>query len=139
MKLKRLDNNQELKTVYVLYYDIMRHDGKKDYALVEDSNLAKLAKINNKMSILGCRNAVIGCQYGKWKLKREPDKDDTINVSLFFYEDGPSNIDDPIKEEKKGEEIWTGEGELKLPDFTKFVEFLRSMFLQHKLTGGQNK
>lgn len=122
--------------VYVLFYDIIWKDGKKEYSLAEDSNLAKLAKANGKMSIFGCRSAIIGCQTGNWKLKREPNKEDTINVNLYFDEDGPSNIADPTKEEKKGEEDWTGEGELKIPDFTRFITFLQSMILHTKINRG---
>ncbi|UWG96250.1 SIR2 family protein [Dehalobacter sp. DCM] len=125
--------------VYVLYFDILWKDGKKDgYALSEDSSLVKLCKGNGKLSVFGCRSAVIGCQYGKWRLKREPDKEDTINVNLYFDEDGPLDPDEPKNEVKKGEEKWTGEGELILPDFAKFVAFLQSMILQYKPNGGQN-
>lgn len=123
--------------VYVLYYDITRINGKKNgYALTEDSYLSKLAKMNSKISVFGCHSAIIGCQFGLWKLKREPDKDDTINVSYYFDEDGPTNTNEPTKKEKKGEEIWTGYGELILPDFKKFVLFLHSMIIQNNTTGG---
>ena len=105
------------------------------YWLTEDSNLSKLAKANGKLSAYGCRNAVIGGQYGKWKLKREPDKDDTINISLYFDEDGPSDPDEEKQKEKKGDEVWTGEGELFLPDFKRFVNFLQAMILDNKLFG----
>ncbi|AFV01921.1 hypothetical protein UNSWDHB_1259 [Dehalobacter sp. UNSWDHB] len=126
--------------VYVLYYDILWKDGKRNgYTLLEDSNLAKLGKANGKISVLGCRNAVIGCQYGKWRLKREPDKEDTINVNLYFDEDGPLNVDDPKEEVKKGGQNWTGEGEVILSDFAKFVTFLQSMILQNKPYGGQHE
>lgn len=120
--------------MYALYYDIIWNDGKKTgYSLTEDSKLVKLAKENSKISIFGCRNAVIGCQYGKWMLKREPDKDDTVNVIYYFDEDGPSNVDEPINQTMKGEEIWTGEGELTIPDFKKFIGFLMPMIFQTKL------
>lgn len=122
--------------VLALYYDILREKGIRDgYALTEDSNPSKLAKANGKLSIYGCRNAVIGGQYSKWKLKREPDKDDTININLYFDEDGFSNLDDTKGEEKKGDETWTGEGELLIPDFSKFVNFLQSMILEDILFG----
>jgi len=120
--------------VLALYYDILwKNEIRDGYALTEDSTPSKLAKANGKLSIYGCRNAVIGGQYSKWKLKREPDKDDPINTSLYFDVDGFSNLDDEIGEEKKGDEIWTGEGELFLPDFSKFVNFLQSMILEDKL------
>lgn len=119
--------------VLALFYDIKLKDGKKDgYLLTEESDLSKLAKANGKLSVFGFRNAVIGGQYGKWKLKREPDKDDTIHIRLYFDEDAPCNLDDKIAEEKKGDETWTGEGELFLPDFSKFVTFLQLMILDDK-------
>jgi hypothetical protein len=117
-----------LTHVYVLYYDIMYDDkGKKYYALTEAAPLTKLAKEDSKISVFGCRQAVIGGQFGSWKLKREPDKDDMIRVSLYFDEDAPNNPDEEIGKELKGEEQWTGEGELKIPDFKRFVEFLQDM------------
>lgn len=122
--------------VLALIYDIKWKDGKRDgYLLTEDSTLSALAKGNKKLSIYGCRNAVIGGQHGKWKLKREPDKDDTVNINLYFDEDGFSNLEDKKGEERKGDETWTGEGELFLPDFSKFVNFLQSMILEDKLFG----
>jgi hypothetical protein len=116
-----------LTHVYVLYYDIMHDDNGKKYALTEIAPLAKLAKEDSKISVFGCRQAVIGGQFGNWKLKREPDKDDMIRISLYFDEDAPNNPDEEIGKELKGEEQWTGEGELKIPDFKCFVEFLQDM------------
>lgn len=121
--------------VISLFYDINWNENKKDYLLTKDSELTKLAKANRKLSVYGCRNAVIGGQYGHWKLKREPDKDDTINTSLYFDEDAPCNPLEEEKIEKKGDEIWTGEGELLVTDFARFVKFLQSMILEDKLFG----
>lgn len=101
--------------------------------------LAKLAKENSKMSIFGCRSAVIGCQYGKWRLKREPDKEDTININLYFDEDAPNNPYEVINNEAKGEEKWTGEGELKITDFKCFVDFIQSMIFSQNATEEQKK
>lgn len=117
--------------IYVLYYDILYTDGKKSgYSLTENSYLSRLAKGNNKLSVFGCKNAVIGCKYGEWRLKREPDKDDTINVNFYFDEDFVSNPMAEIKVESTGDEIWTGAGDLTLPDFKKFVDFLQSMIFE---------
>ena len=113
--------------VLSLVYDSQWNDRIKTYSLTEDSSLAKIAKENRKLSVYGLRNAVIGGQFGKWVLKREPDKDDAINVSLYFDEDAPFDLLDKIGEEKIGAQIWTGEGELILPDFSQFVRFLLSM------------
>jgi hypothetical protein len=113
--------------VCALYYDIVRSKEKKQYSLTESSPVSKLAKENSKISVFGCRSAIIGGQFGTWKLKREPDKNDAIHVSLYFDEDGHSNPDEEINKESKGTEQWTGEGDLRLPDFKYFVEFLQSM------------
>jgi hypothetical protein len=66
--------------VYILYYDKMWQDNKPVYTLTEESNLSKFGKLNSKISIFGCRNAIIGCQYGKWQLLREPDKEETNSM-----------------------------------------------------------
>lgn len=120
--------------VIALYYDIKWKDGNKvGCSLTEDSKIRDLATSNRKISIYGCRNAIIGCQIGDWQLKREPDKEDTITVSTYFDEDAFDG-EEEIKKEKKGEEIWTGKGELLLPDFCQFVNFLKSMIFQNELT-----
>ncbi len=113
--------------VYALYYDICWEDKGKKYALTEESNIAKLAKSNRKISVYGCRNAIIGCQYGAWKLKREPDHEDKSNIMLYFDEDVAFNDNDSTDTVKLEDKPWTGEGELILPNFIKFVEFLKSM------------
>lgn len=116
--------------IYVLYYDKIKKDGSTiDYLLTENSYLAKLAKENSKFSVWGSRNAVIGCQYGTWRLKREPDKNDVINIDLYFDSDGPTDKSDPIGSEMIGQGKWTGEGNLKITDFKYFVEFLKSMMI----------
>lgn len=128
--------------VIALFYDLNWKDKKKEYLLTEDSPLSKLAKSNGKLSVFGCKNAVIGGQYGKWQMKREPDKDDAISIDSYFDSDAPIDPSIPKKNgntnlEKKGEEKWTGEGELSLPDFAKFVRFLESMIVDNNLFGGE--
>ncbi len=130
-------NSNSSTHVYALYCDIDEEgigDNKKrirKYSLSEDSELSKLAKSNRKISVYGFRNAVIGCQYGEWQLKREPDKDDTPNISSYFDEDAPDN-EQELNQEKKGEEIWTGKGELFLPNYSKLVKFLRNMIYENE-------
>lgn len=113
--------------VYVLYYDICWDENKKKYLLTEDSKMAEIALNNSRISVLGCRNAIIGGQYGAWQLKREPDKEDSINVNYFFDEDAPKNTNVQLNTTQTGSEIWTGNGEFILPDYAKFVKFLQSM------------
>ena len=112
--------------VYVFYYDAVKEEAGKMYTLTEDCKLAQLAAANRRISILGMRNAILGSKHGTWKLKREPDKNDTVNVALYFDEDAPYN-DVEMNHEQKGDELWTGEGEFCLPDFSRFVEFLKEM------------
>jgi len=89
--------------VIALYFDEMK----------DDSDVVKLGKIQPRLSIYGKNNAVIGGKFGGWKLKGEPDKDDTIIISLYFDEDAI-----------KPDETWTGKGDFKLHDFENFVKFL---------------
>jgi hypothetical protein len=123
--------------VLVLYYDeVRKKDGEKEYReylLKPDSPLYELIKSQKKISVYGMRSAVIGGKYGEWKLRTEPDKDDTININLYFDEDGPENDTVEKMVEKKGDEIWTGEGRLILPDFSKLVNFLKSMVIQNEI------
>lgn len=121
--------NGSTSHVYVLFYD-KAWDGKTPYyTLTEDSKMTQIASVNPRISVFGCRNAVIGGKYGEWKLKREPDKNDDINISLYFDEDAPENVSMSLKQEQVGNEEWTGKGNLKITDFAKLVVFLQSMIV----------
>ena len=126
--------------VFVLYYDEYTEDDDKKYSLQKDSKLSKIAKETKKISVYGMRNAVIGGVFGIWKLKNEPDKEDTININLYFDEDAA--IDEAVNvtinrgtaekiNDVKGNENWTGKGRFILPDFAKFVNFLTSMIINN--------
>lgn len=99
----------------------------------QDSKLVKLGIENPKISLYSSRAAVIGRNYGIWKLKSEPSKDDTVNLNLYFDEDGYTNEKDELHKEAKGDEMWTGEGEFILPDFTRLVKFLNSMISENEI------
>lgn len=120
--------------VFALFYDLYYEDTERCYSLLEDSIVARLAKEQTKLSIFGKKFAVIGGKYGQWRLKREPDKEDTINVNEYFDEDAPISEDDKAGEEVLGKELWTGEGELTIPDFAAFVRFLQSMMPKVTIT-----
>jgi len=119
-------NANSTSHVYVFYYDIEWKEKKKQYTL-QNSELTKIALRNRRITVLGTRNAIIGTNYGIWKLKREPDKNDTLNIQWFFDEDAPISVSGELGKEQKGDEIWTGEGELTLPNFVSFVDFLKNM------------
>lgn len=128
-------NSKTSGHVFALFYDVRARDTGKEYLLSENSKLSNLAKANKKLSVYACRNAVIGGQFGEWQLKREPGKDDTLNVNLYFDEDAASDENIEIKKEEKSGENWTGKGELILPDFTKFVQFLQAMIYKDTQPG----
>jgi hypothetical protein len=119
--------------VFVLYYDeYLDKDKKKCYTLQYDLKLANIAKETKKISVYGIRSAVVGGVLGEWKLKAEPDKDDTININYYFDEDAPEPEAIEIKTTGKGSEKWSGNGRFLLPDFANFVEFLTSMIINNK-------
>lgn len=128
-------SNNDSGHVIALFYDIQSDGEKKEYLLTEDSVLSKLAKSTSKLSAYGCRNAVIGGQFGEWKLKRKPDQEDAINT--YFNENGSidSKVEIKDKDGHKGAEEWTGKGELILPNFSKFVSFLQGMIIEDNSLG----
>jgi len=133
--------------VFVLFYDEYKEKVEEQetikYSLQKDSILAKIAKETKKISVYGMRNAVIGGVFGEWKLKNEPDKEDTININLYFDEDAAIDENATVSTERsktaenqptsqvKGKENWTGKGKFILPDFAKFVNFLTSMIINN--------
>jgi hypothetical protein len=109
-------------------------DNKYKFSLTEDHPLYKFASLNVKVSVYAMRSAIIGAKYGMWQLKNEPDKDDTIQVNLYFDEDFDDTKEK--KEHELGTEIWSGQGEFTLPNFSKLVNFLNSFMLQHEVKKG---
>lgn len=101
--------------------------------LDEKCNVAKIGLENPKISVYASRSAVIGCNYGEWTLKSEPSKDDTVNLNLYFDEDGAIDTSEEKNKEMKGDEVWTGKGEFILPDFSKLVRFLNSMITDNEI------
>jgi len=122
--------------VIALYWDEIKNEQNNppQYSLNSKSPLYKLATSNSKLSVLGFRSAVIGRQLGNWKLTKEPDKDETPSINLYFDEDASfvSNLE--INKEEKGNEKWTGEGKFLLPDFLYFINFLNSMIQENSLS-----
>ena len=127
-------NSNSKSHVYALYYDAQWKDDKfSGYELNDDSSFAKLAKSNSKLTVFGCRSAVMGGQLGPWKLKREPDSINKNDIKLYFEED-PKKVDS-----KTGEESWAGTGSLKLTDFKYFVNFLESMLFEFNMHGDEKE
>lgn len=110
--------------VIFLYFDKYwnKEEDKYKFKLDENDPLCKFAISNSKVSVYGMRSAVVGGKIGKWKLKNEPSRDDTVRLNSYFDED--FNIEIETGVEEQGTEIWTGEGEFILPNFSKMVSFL---------------
>lgn len=130
--ISALKTNTTSHVIGLIYDKYKSKDGKIDYSLAADSNISELAKNNSKISIYGSRNAIIGCNYGEWSLRTEPSKEDTVNVVLYFDEDGPTDSEE-LNKEFIGTEKWTGKGEFILPDFSKLVNFLNAMISDNEI------
>jgi len=89
----------------------------------DDTVVANLAKSQPKLSLYSKKHAIIGGRYGEWRLKHEPDYEDSIIIDLYFDEEAAL----PKGESGKENYDWTGKGELLLPDFINFVRFLSSL------------
>jgi hypothetical protein len=107
------------------------------FSLTEEDKLADIAKSNRRMSVLSKRNAVIGSVYGAWKLKREPDADDALTAQGFFAQDEPA-VAETAADDQQENLVWTGKGELTLPDFARFADFLRTMIPKNEWEGEAN-
>lgn len=113
--------------VIALLYDKCWGDGgATSFSLSDSSNSAfRMATEDTagKMSVYGMRHAVIGGKLGDWRLKTEPNSLESIQVSQYFDEDGAM----PSSTEGEGDEVWTGTGEFRLPDFEKLADFLSEL------------
>ena len=127
-----LKTNTTSHVIGLIYDKFENAEGKVEFSLTAESKLAELALSNTKISIYGGRNAIIGCNFGKWCLRTEPSKEDAVNVVLYFDEDGPVD-DEELNREFQGTEKWTGKGEFVLPDFRKLVNFLNEMVSDNEI------
>lgn len=120
--------------VIALYWDEYFKDKTPHYHLDENSDLFNIANSNGKISILGFKSAIIGRQLGKWKLRKEPEPDETPNINLYFDEDAYNNPNEELNKESIGTEKWSGLGKFLLPNFVHFVKFLNSMIQENYLS-----
>jgi len=84
----------------------------------DDSKITKIGKENPKISLYGSNSAVIGCNFGEWKIKTVLEKDENLN--LYF-------------ELTDKDDIWLGNGEFLLPDFKNLVTFLNSIVGENEI------
>jgi len=120
-------NVSSLSHVFVFYDDTAESGN----PLTDNNPLARIALNNRRFTVLGTKDAIIGCSRGKWRLKREPDSKDADNMKIYFdYETQHLTVS-----EISGEKVWAGEGELKLHDFTHFVDFLKTTIPKNEWEG----
>ncbi|MCK9372105.1 MAG: SIR2 family protein [Sulfuricurvum sp.] len=128
-------NSNTTSHVIFLLFDKYWCDTSKTYkfALNDEHPLYKFANTNNKISVYGMRNAIIGGKYGEWQLKNQPDKDDTVQVNLYFDEDFDDTKE--LGAHDAGTAYWSGKGDFILPDFKRLVGFLSSVMPENEIAG----
>ena len=121
--------------VIALIYDKYKNENKETkYSLQEDCPITKIAKSNPKISVYGFRDAIVGRKQGKWKLRKEPAKDATPVLNLYFDEDAPTTDTQEVGEVKPETKLWAGTGEFTLADFARFVQFLNSLIVKDEVS-----
>lgn len=125
-----LSTNTSSHVIFLLF-DKQKQDEKISYLLNQQHPIYEYAIANRKISVYGMESAIIGGKLAKWKLRREPTPDDTVQVNLYFDE----SFDDSkeLGEHEVGTEDWTGEGEFVLPDFAKLTAFLNTFALENNI------
>lgn len=126
--------------VIVLNYDIewyRQENGKekKNHTFTAETNLGKLASRNRKISVLATRSAIIGGQYGEWKIRPDIDADDPLSPVSYFKEDIEYQKDPETGEPTEVQIKNICRGELLLPSFVSFVELLKSMIPKNEWEG----
>jgi hypothetical protein len=122
--------------VFVMNYDIVRGKDEAKSSFSADCILGKLASQNRKISVLATRAAIIGGQYGEWKIKLDIDHDNPLSPASYFKEDiVVVDEKDPKTGASIEKQIKTCMGELLLPNFVSFVELLKSMIPKNEWEG----
>jgi len=97
----------------------------------------EIAQKNSKISVYAKRTAVIGGKFGKWKLDKEPDRNESYNILDYAFDE-----DAALDLTEQGDSItntWTGEGDFRLGNFKKFTEFLSLFYRNSKYIKKQNE
>lgn len=110
--------------VFVFYYDISWSKNEKGEDIKVstfdiNSKLGELASRNRKISVFATKTAIIGGQYGEWKLRQDINQYDLLNFELYYKVD--------TDDHRTNREDEKGKGELLLPNFVSFVYFLDNM------------
>ena len=125
--------------VFVMHYDTVwkKDEHGKDVtesSFNSDCSVGKLASQNRKISVLATRAAIIGGQYGEWKIKPDIDHDDPLSQTAYFKVDTKGDKK-PEAGELTEKQTETCRGELLLPDFVSFVQLLKNMIPKNEWEG----
>ncbi|MBB5348399.1 SIR2 family protein [Desulfoprunum benzoelyticum] len=90
----------------------------------ETDVLSKYAKGSSKISVYAKKTAVIGCEYGEWKLEKEPNRNESYNLLDYGFDEDAVLKDD----------TWTGKGDFKLGEFEKFSDFLALFYANSRFS-----
>ena len=132
--MSALSTNTTSHVIAMVFDKYIGSDKLQNFSLREDTQITRLAKSNEKLSAYGFRDAIIGRKLRKWRLRKEPERNATPILNLYFDEDAPMPGDQSIGEVKPENIAWTGHGEFILPDFVKFVQFLNAMIIQDEVS-----
>ena len=129
--------------VFVMYYDITKRQDKdrneeEQSSFCVDCNLGRLASQNRKISVLATRSAIIGGQFGEWKINHDIDHKAQVGSIPYFKADTLSE-DIPDSGESVKKQFAACSGQLLLPDFVNFVGLLKSMIPRNEWEGGNSE
>lgn len=92
----------------------------------ENDTLSEFAKSSAKISVYAKRTAVVGGEFGEWKLETEPNKNESYNLLDYGFDE-----DAVLKDEE-----WTGKGDFWLGDFKKLSDFLSLFYANSQFVKG---
>jgi hypothetical protein len=90
----------------------------KNSGLQEVATLAKIAKENSRISVYARPCAIIGGNLGDWQLDKKLDKNESVNIVEYGYDENAAEAENP----------WSGKGNFILGDFEKFTVFLSHFY-----------
>jgi len=124
---------------FVMYYDTVWEKDEHGKNITKpsfnvDCTIGKIASQNRKISVLATRAAIIGGQYGEWRIKPDITHDDPLGPASYFNVD-TEDEENPETGELAKKQTKACRGELLLPNFVSFVKLLKSMIPKNEWEG----